>query len=117
MAGELLLRVSNRTGSAFLATTFNSMDGVNWENTDWSLLGNLAADPKFSIEIRPFLTSPCYPAGITPSPAGVVSACVVEATIIGGVGNYFVEGSVVWLQRSQGTTSPISGPAPAWFVV
>ena len=117
MAGELLLRVSNRSGSAFLATTFNSMDGVNWENTDWSLLGNLVADPKFSIEIRPFLTSPRFPAGITPSPAGVVSACVVEATIVGGVGNYFVEGSVVWLQRSKGTTSPLSGPAPAWFVV
>ena len=117
LAGELLLRVSNGTGSAFLATTFSTMDGVNWENTDWSLLGNLAANPLFSIEIRPRLTAPKYPAGITPPTAGAVQACIVEATIVGGVGNYFVEGSVVWLQRSKGTTSPLSGPAPAWFVV
>ena len=100
MAGELLLRVPNRTGSAFLATTFNFTDntGLLVENTDWSLLGNLTADPLFSIEIRPFLTSPRYPAGIAPPTAGAVRACVVEATIIGGVGSYFVEGSIQWLQ-------------------
>ena len=119
LAGELLLRVSNGTGSAFLATTFNFTDntGLLVENTDWSLLGNLTADPKFSIEIRPFLTAPRYPVGITPPTAGAVRACVVEATIIGGVGNFFIEGSVVWLQRSQGITSAISSASPMWFVV
>ncbi len=116
LAGELLLRISNGTGSAFLATTFNTLDRVNWEHTDFSLLGNLTANPAFNIEIRPYLTPVRYPAGITPS--GTPSmALVVEARILGGVGTFFVEGSVQWLQRAQGTTSPLSGPAPAWQVI
>ena len=117
-AAEILLRVSTGVGSAFLAATLNmNADGRNWEYTEYSLLGELTNVPGFEVDLRPYLGSPVFPAGVTPPVAGVKSAFFVDCTIRGAAGTYFCEGAVTYLVRAEGRTSTVTGAEPLWQVI
>lgn len=118
-AAEILLRVSNGVGSAFLAATLNmNTDGHNFEYTEYSLLGDLTKVAGFEIDLRPYLGTPVVPAGVTPPPAVTMKpAFFVDATIRGAAGTYFCEGAVTYLVRAEGRTSTLSGAEPLWQVI
>lgn len=117
-AAEILLRVTNGVGSAFLAATLNmNADGRTWEYTEFSLLGDLTKVAGFEIDLRPYLGAPVIPAGVTVPVAGVQQAFFVDATIRGATGAYFCEGAVTYLVRAEGRTSTLSGAEPLWQVI
>lgn len=116
---EILLRVSNGVGSAFLAATLNmNADGRNWEYTEYSLLGELTNVAGFEIDLRPYLGAPIIPAGVPAPPVVTMKqAFFVEASIRGAAGTYIVEGAVTYLMRAEGRTSTLTGAKPLWQVI